>query len=395
MTTFVYETRDGKEWKYKDGNRVIFTEGPTDYRDGTASVIIPNGPGLLVKGDNSSNRLGLVNGEESLEYDYKSIKELEDVVIRDFYSNSNSSFVISICGDLWACGDNSCGELGLGKDAGDWIGKWTKVEGVTDVIGIGTISYGPCATSFVLTMGGDLYSSGFRYPSINNEINTEKFKLIPNSPPLRSVYINKNVKGTDDGFYAISKDYRLYFYGLEDRFTKIFNNPVQIKYFADIEVEQVAYEADKVYVLASDGRVFVKDIVRLETEELDIENWKELIILNSDNTPMKFDMLYYTTDVSNFAIAKYVSDSEVDPVILGKYGIMRLFDNIEKGLYPNRWDNEFDNEFTLYPIKMGKMYFLSNNEELGCPVYTTISDDLQIKEPLSLKESSSNIMRVL
>ncbi len=71
---------------------------------------------VYVIGDNTSNKLGL-NEEQMKEYTTReAIKlDLKGMKVRNIFSTTNTTFIVSDEGELYACGNNSSSELGLEK----------------------------------------------------------------------------------------------------------------------------------------------------------------------------------------------------------------------------------------------------------------------------------------
>lgn len=102
---------------------------PLDFSDGWAHDTLVTKEGrLYLRGDNTMNQLGLahVNDHGSAVFVHASPS---DIPLLDVVCGTYQTFSITINGDLFACGDNTFGELGLGNTA-DRIQSHTRVTGL-------------------------------------------------------------------------------------------------------------------------------------------------------------------------------------------------------------------------------------------------------------------------
>ncbi len=118
------------------------------------SFLLTDGDQLYACGRNSYGQLGL--GDEAERSTFEPVKGIEGTV-REMWLSGNTSFLLTDGGQLYACGWNGDGQLGLGdgKDRPTFV----PVKSIEGTVREMWVSDGGSA-SFLLSDGGQLYACG-------------------------------------------------------------------------------------------------------------------------------------------------------------------------------------------------------------------------------------------
>ena len=148
-------------------------------------------------------------------------------------------------GDLWGCGKNSCGELGLGHT--DDVNEFTRVDSQFDGSGVKDVRCGNYF-SLILTYGGNLFVSGdntLGQLGIKNLTRTSTFTQLP-LYNVESIECSKFFSG------AIV-DGRLFLWG------SIVKRPRNIK--IDEPTEVINDQFTKVFKLSFSSNIFLNSFL--------------------------------------------------------------------------------------------------------------------------------------
>ena len=125
------------------------------WRSGKTCFILGGDGVLYACGGNGGGQLGLGDGKDRPTFE--PVKGVKKGTVREMRVSTGTSFLLSDSGQLYACGWNSYGQLGLGDTAER--STFVPVKGVKK----GTVRemWVSRSTSFLLTDGGQLYACGW------------------------------------------------------------------------------------------------------------------------------------------------------------------------------------------------------------------------------------------
>ena len=174
----------------------------------SSSYLITLDNNLYVCGNNYSSQLGVDNVTNILTWT-KINKIGINNNVKKVINNNNSSYLITLDNNLYVCGYNYFGQLGVGNTAGL---AWTKIDivGITDnVKEVINSDY----SSYLITKDNNLYVCGYNYygqlglGNTNNTLTWTKITLSGIIDNVKEVIINNNSS------YLITKDNNLYVCG--------------------------------------------------------------------------------------------------------------------------------------------------------------------------------------
>ena len=119
---------------------------------GSTSFLLTDSGQLYACGGNGGGQLGL--GNRTDHSTFEPVKGIEGTV-REMWVSTGTSFLLTDSGQLYACGWNGGGQLGLGDKASR--PTFEPVKGIEDTVREMWVSVD---TSFLLTDGGQLYACG-------------------------------------------------------------------------------------------------------------------------------------------------------------------------------------------------------------------------------------------
>ena len=120
---------------------------------GGTSFLLTDGGQLYACGDNQFGQLGLGDGKDRDAFE--PVKGVKKGTVREMWLSGDTSFLLTDSGQLYACGGNGYGRLGLG----DKVSRST-FEPVKSIEGTVREMWLSGVTSFLLTDGGKKYGCG-------------------------------------------------------------------------------------------------------------------------------------------------------------------------------------------------------------------------------------------
>jgi len=183
---------------------------------------------LYVMGQNTQGYLGVGNTADqySLIYSASNVKKVFSSS-QGVYINDRVAFILKNNNELYSCGYNEFGQLGLGHNQAKY--SWEKVPFLDDIGEIKDVilSNTKYAASYILTTSGELYSCGYNGPGnlgFNDTTNKNIFTKIPAFENVKIIqfmagggYYNGESTGSaiknDISCLALSKNKELFAWG--------------------------------------------------------------------------------------------------------------------------------------------------------------------------------------
>ena len=142
--------------------------------EGSSSFLLSEGGQLYACGGNDYGQLGL--GDEANRSTFEPVKVIKRGTVREMWVTDHTSFLLTDSGKLYACGWNGQGQLGLGDKTNRRT--FEPVKGIEGEVQEMWVSGG---TSFLLTDGGQLYAcgrNGYGQLGLGDKVNRRTFESV-------------------------------------------------------------------------------------------------------------------------------------------------------------------------------------------------------------------------
>ena len=250
------------------GFRVVITKGISKnklkdvYVAGESYWFIMENGDIWVMGENSSGQLGVGD----FDYKYLPVKLEKDKdgdklpVMKKIKSNGTSTYFLSQNGEIYVCGANGYGRLGVGgTDSQPTI---MKIPALEDIV-IKDITYDSFyGNTYYITNNGEVYVSGWNYNGELGVGNTEHQYTATRITALDGVVI-ENVIVLGSSIYYISENGDIYVSG-KNNYGKLgigttTNQTTVTKLTAleGVKIKNIQIHSDSIYYISENGDVYV------------------------------------------------------------------------------------------------------------------------------------------
>ena len=299
------------------GNRMALPAKQIYFSTGTVYVIDQNND-LWAWGANDYNKLGL--GHSYLVVEPTKILEgrCEQTKVSKVWAGITNTFVVDVNGNLWGCGTNNNGELGIGE--GNTTERYTKIDlsstGMTgnDIKYITLSEYTAYKVTIIVFNNGEVWGMGYAWSGI---LGLENKTSIYTISKLANFANCKYLKTNGYTTVMINESNQLYICG------RVYNeNNSSYEYIRtpqqfENNVKQVELNGNQINVITLLGEYYTynslnkKEINGIEEDETAIFIDKQRIIANNEmyyingtNTQKIFDNIenkepYYTEEYPN------------------------------------------------------------------------------------------------